>query len=179
MYVLLLAAYAELMEQQLDVQIGTIHLVDRVEWDLSSPLTPELFTSILVKDLGLSSSATPLIAHAIHEELYRHKRNCLETGLVGAVGYEHTGPTFHGNKKFRGARQLEGVWREWAETVSFGPRIEILSLDEMDRLEAERDANNKYVFFVLRPLELMLMCYRRRLKQEKMMGPSRTGGRRR
>lgn len=112
----------------MDVQIGIVRLVDRVEWDLSSSLTPELFTSILVRDLGLSPSASPLISHAIHEELLRHKKNCLEIGLLHA-----------GVRNTKGARPLEGVWREWSETTNFGPRVELLTLDEIDRLEAEKD----------------------------------------
>lgn len=127
---LLLVIYdwLKLFDDQLDVQIGIVRLIDRVEWDLSSSLTPESFTSILVRDLGLSSAASPLISHAIHEELLRHKKNCLEIGLFEA-----------GVRKTRGARPLEGVWREWSETANFGPRVEVLSLDAIDRLENEKD----------------------------------------
>lgn len=120
---------------QLDVQIGTLHLLDRVEWDLSSPLTPELFALTLVRDLSLSSSASPLIAHALHEELFRQKKLCLEMGLVGEDA--SVAESVAGRK--RGAKQLEGVWRDWPETMSFGPRVEVLSLDEMDRVEADRE----------------------------------------
>ncbi|KAK4705948.1 chromatin structure-remodeling complex subunit SFH1, partial [Phenoliferia sp. Uapishka_3] len=139
----------------LDVQIGTLHLLDRVEWDLSSPLTPELFALTLVRDLSLSSSAAPLIAHALHEELFRQKKLCLEMGLVG----EDTSVAEVPGKK-RGAKQLEGVWRDWPETMSFGPRVEFLSLDEMDRVELDRERE------------------KRRAKRDRLTG-SRTAGRRR
>lgn len=122
---------------QLDVQIGTLHLTDRIEWDLSSSLTPELFASVLVRDLSLSSNAAPLIAHALHEELMRIKKSCLEMGLLGADDQ---------TLKRRGVRPLEGAWREWNETLGFGPRVEVLSLDEMDRVEAERERANRCVW---------------------------------
>ncbi|KAM0752653.1 SNF5-domain-containing protein [Meredithblackwellia eburnea MCA 4105] len=112
----------------LDVQIGPLHLLDKIEWDLSSPLTVETFTSSLTRDLSLSSSAVPLISHAIHSELFKHKKLCIEMGLLGPV-----------EGRRRGARQLEGVWREWPESLSFGPSLKVLSLDEMDRVEADRE----------------------------------------
>lgn len=113
-----------------------MHLVDRIEWDLSSPLTPELFTATLVKELSLPPIANPIILHAIVHELHRHKKNCLEIGLLGENVQEFYG---YGNRRVRGARKLDGVWREWNDIVSFGPRIEILSLDDMDRVEADKE----------------------------------------
>lgn len=115
---------------QLDVQIGTLHLTDKLEWDLSSSLTPELFAATLVRDLSLSSSAAPLIAHALHEELLRLKRSCLELGLLSADD---------ATRNRRGAKALEGVWREWNDADKFGPKVERLSLDELDRVEADRE----------------------------------------
>lgn len=166
----LVSATDSFLPSQLDVQIGTLHLTDRIEWDLSSSLTPELFASVLVRDLSLSSSAAPLIAHALHEELMRVKKNCLEMGLLFAD--EQT-------LKRRGARPLEGAWREWNETLGFGPRVEVLSLDEMDRVEAERERAQRWV------LSLLVMlgpcadsCSCRRAKRDRLTG-SRTGGRRR
>ena len=157
------------------MQIGTLHLVDRVEWDLSSPLTPELFALTLVRDLSLSSSASPLIAHALHEELYRQKKLCLEMGLVG----EDASVAESSGKK-RGAKQLEGVWRDWHETVGFGPRVEILSLDEMDRVEADRE---RAIRCVSAPPGHKTSSSRaraspRRAKRDRLTG-SRTAGRRR
>lgn len=112
--------------------------MDRIEWDLSSPLTPELFATLLVRDLALTSSAAPLIAHALHEELFKHKKTCLEMGLVGQ--------DFEGVNRKRGGRVLEGVWREWSEIPNYGPKVEVLSLDEMDRLEADRERAIRLVY---------------------------------
>ncbi|SCV72277.1 BQ2448_4971 [Microbotryum intermedium] len=122
----------------LNVMVGTLHLVDRIEWDLSSSLTPELFAAVLVRDISLPSSASPLIATAIHEELHRLKKDCLQMGLIG----DEEG----GVPRRRGPRPLEGVWRDWNETKDFGPSVEILTLDEMDKKEAERDRALRYVF---------------------------------
>ncbi|GAA5959297.1 hypothetical protein JCM21900_003920 [Sporobolomyces salmonicolor] len=148
---------AELVEKDLrviinlDVQIGTLHLTDRVEWDLSSSLTPELFAATLVQDLSLSSSAGPLIAHALHEELFRLKKSCIEMGLVGVD---------EAVMRRRGAKPLEGVWREWNEAQTYGPTVERMTLDELDRVEADRE----------RAI--------RRAKRDRLTGP-RAGGRRR
>ncbi|KAF8825724.1 hypothetical protein HHX47_DHR6000206 [Lentinula edodes] len=68
----------------LDVQISTHHLTDHIEWDLLSPLTPEAFSLQLCADLGLSGEAIPLIAHAVHEELCRHRRDVIDWGVLGA-----------------------------------------------------------------------------------------------
>ena len=73
---------------QIDVQVDNHHLADHIEWDLRSPLTPEAFTHQLCLDLGLSGEAGPLIAHAIHEELVKHKRDAIEWGLIGGAERE-------------------------------------------------------------------------------------------
>ncbi|GAA6028184.1 hypothetical protein JCM8097_006903 [Rhodosporidiobolus ruineniae] len=114
----------------LDVQIGTLHLTDRLEWDLSSSLTPELFASTLVRDLSLDTNAAPVIATAIHEELFRLKRSIIEMGLVGVS---------EAVMRKRGAKPLEGIWREWNDAQTYGPKIERLSLDELDRVEQDRE----------------------------------------
>ncbi|GAA5850750.1 hypothetical protein JCM5353_000220 [Sporobolomyces roseus] len=133
----------------LDVQIGTLHLRDRIEWDLTSSLTPELFASTLVRDLSLPSSAAPVISHALHEELYRLKKSCLEMGLIGADDWQ---------LRRKGSKPLEGIWREWTEAQSFGPLVSRLTLDELDKVEAERERAS------------------RRAKRERLAGP-RIGGR--
>ncbi|EIM81753.1 SNF5-domain-containing protein [Stereum hirsutum FP-91666 SS1] len=69
----------------IDVQVDNHHLTDHIEWDLRSPLTPEDFTRQLCLDLGLSGEAIPLIAHAIHEELIKHKRDAIEWGVIDSA----------------------------------------------------------------------------------------------
>lgn len=79
---------------QIDVQIATYHLMDHIEWDLLSPLTPEDFAKRLCVELGLSGEAIPLIAHAIHEELLKHKKDAIEWGVIGGdvTGHGASGP---------------------------------------------------------------------------------------
>ena len=66
----------------------------------------------------------------------RTKRTCLTMGLLGADD---------ATLKRRGAKPLEGAWREWNETANYGPRVHLLSLDEMDKVEAERERAARYV----------------------------------
>lgn len=65
------------------MQILHHSLRDRLEWDLSSPLTPEAFAAQLGKDLSLSGEALPLISAALREALLNHKRAVGELGLIG------------------------------------------------------------------------------------------------
>lgn len=66
-----------------DVQILHHALRDRLEWDLSSSLTPEAFAAKTCRDLGLSGEALPIISAAVRENLLNHKRAVGELGLVG------------------------------------------------------------------------------------------------
>lgn len=116
----------------LDVQIGTLHLIDRVEWDLTSPLTPEVFATQMCADLGLGGEGVMIISHAIHEELLRLKKDCIELGLVG-------GGLADSNAK--GPKKLESIWRDWNEAKGFVPHLEILSPEDIDALEFEKEKN--------------------------------------
>ncbi|KAH7870599.1 uncharacterized protein C8R40DRAFT_1056559 [Lentinula edodes] len=145
----------------LDVQISTHHLTDHIEWDLLSPLTPEAFSLQLCADLGLSGEAIPLIAHAIHEELCRHRRDVVDWGVLGAhpplnlipgSGGDLEGPikdrTGLGLGSLgRPARERDGrypkplrsAWRDWAEAEEYATRWEVLSPEEVERREVERE----------------------------------------
>ncbi|EIN12553.1 SNF5-domain-containing protein [Punctularia strigosozonata HHB-11173 SS5] len=68
---------------EIDVQIGNHHLMDHIEWDLLSPLTPEAFSQKLCAELGLAGEAVPLVAHAVHEEIVKHKKDAIEWGVIG------------------------------------------------------------------------------------------------
>ncbi|KZV92276.1 SNF5-domain-containing protein [Exidia glandulosa HHB12029] len=129
----------------IDVQIDSRHLVDHIEWDLLSPLSPEEFAKSLCADIGLHGEAVPLVAHAVHEELLKHKRDALEWGLLddAAGAYvRNMGLGGSGWGKQGGApRRLKSVWREWNEIEEYGfcPRLEILSQEEVERREIERE----------------------------------------
>lgn len=147
----------------IDVQIGTYHLSDHIEWDLLSPLTPEAFASKLCSELGLSGEAIPLVAHAVHEELVKHKRDALEWGVIGGETREaaddvsgdkprdksglslmkdKTGLGLgwgRAPKDGRGPKPLRSIWRDWAEAEEFKTRFEVLSAEEVERREIERE----------------------------------------
>lgn len=115
----------------IDVQLGMLRLVDKLEWDLGSPHSPDLVARTICADLALPSEAGPTIAHAIHEEILRAKRECVDMGLLG--------DQIH----LRGAKKLEGVWREWSDTMDFGPRIEAMDWDELERYEKDKERASK------------------------------------
>jgi len=152
----------------IDVQIATYHLLDHIEWDLLSPLTPEAFSQQLCAELGLSGEAIPLIAHAVHEELLKHKKDAIEWGVVagereppfsatdgpaagagasgggsGVVMKDKTGLGLGGwgrtPKDGRGPKTLKSVWREWSEAEEFRTRFEVLSAEEVERREIEKE----------------------------------------
>ncbi|KAL4248171.1 SNF5 family protein [Abortiporus biennis] len=146
----------------IDVQIATFHLLDHIEWDLLSPLTPEHFARTLCADLGLTGEAVPLIAHAIHEELIKHKRDAIEWGVITSSdvvasneegdkprdrsGYglmkDKTGLGLgwgRAPKDGRGPKPLKSVWRDWADAEEFRTRFEVLTADEVERREIEKE----------------------------------------
>ncbi|TFK40761.1 SWI-SNF chromatin remodeling complex, Snf5 subunit [Crucibulum laeve] len=148
----------------IDVQIANHHLMDHIEWDLLSPLTPEAFSEKLCQELGLTGEAVPLIAHAIHEELIKHKKDAIEWGVIGGdrdVPEDHTQPSGdkaqrdrsalvkdktglglgwgRAPKDGRGPKTLKSVWRDWAEAEEFRTKFEILSAEEVERREIEKE----------------------------------------
>lgn len=135
----------------LDVQIDARHLVDHVEWDLLSPLSPEDFARGLCADMGLGGEAVPLVAHAVHEELLKHKRDALEWGILDDASGAYVrsmGLGGSGWGKQGGApRRLKSVWREWAEIEEYGfcPRLDVLSQEEVERREIERERASRCV----------------------------------
>ncbi|WVR05628.1 hypothetical protein IAU60_002650 [Kwoniella sp. DSM 27419] len=125
----------------LDVQIYTHILRDRIEWDLSSPLPPAVFAKQYCAELGLTGEAIPLVAHAIHEELLKHKKDALELDLFATTHpeqqakFERTGMPKTNSK--RGPKGLKGVWRDWVERQEFGPTLVELSFEEISARDQE------------------------------------------
>ena len=153
---------------QIDVQVDNHHLLDHIEWDLRSGLTPEEFTHQLCLDLGLAGEAAPLIAHAIHDELMRHRKDAIEWGVIGGFPTEQAATTEDGPRdksglglmkdktglglgwgrtprEGRGPRILRSVWRDWAEAEEFKTRWEMLSQEEVERREIERERASRCV----------------------------------
>jgi chromatin structure-remodeling complex subunit SFH1 len=130
------------------VQIYTHILRDRIEWDLSSPLPVAVFSASYARDLGLSGEAVPLIAHAIQEELLKHKKDALDWQLfkrthpTEQAKWEHphgsARPKISAKNAKTGAEGLKGVWRDWWEREEFGPILVEIGYEEMEKREAER-----------------------------------------
>jgi hypothetical protein len=162
---------------EIDVQVGTHHLQDHIEWDLLSPLTPEAFARGLCADLGLAGEAGPLIAHAVHEELLKHKRDAVEWGVLGgapgafdegsgtlSVLKDKTGLGLGWGKapkdgRGRGPKTLRSVWRDWQEAEEFATRFELLSQEEVERREMERERATRWVLFDTRDFRVWLLMY--------------------
>lgn len=137
--------------RQLEVQIYTHILRDRIEWDLSSSLQPSQFATQYCRDLGLTGEAIPLITVAIHEELLKHKKDALELELFAATHPEAQakwekapGGAPRVNRR-EGARALVGVWRDWWEREEYGPVLVELTMEEMERREMERTREARWV----------------------------------
>jgi chromatin structure-remodeling complex subunit SFH1 len=168
--------------------------LDHIEWDLRSGLTPEEFTHQLCLDLGLAGEAEPLIAHAIHEELMRHRKDAIEWGVIGGFPTEQAATTEDGTKdksglglmkdktglglgwgrtprEGRGPRILRSVWRDWAEAEEFKTRWEMLSQEEVERREVERERASRCVpscllLLMSRSLADLHLFIHRRLRRE-------------
>lgn len=161
----------ELRPPQIDVQIATHHLLDHIEWDLLSPLTPEDFAQKLCADVGLAGEAAPLVAHALHEEILRHKKDAIEWGVIGGdvpsssrdiaeeaprdksglgLVKDKTGLGLGGwgrtPKDGRGPKALRSVWKDWSEAEEFATRFEVLSAEEVERREIERERASRCAF---------------------------------
>ncbi|KAJ3834549.1 hypothetical protein F5878DRAFT_695771 [Lentinula raphanica] len=126
----------------IDVQIATYHLTDHIEWDLLSPLTPKIFSIPLCKDLGLTGEAVPFVAHAVHEELCRHRKDLVEWGIVtlsnawndknsnrgDEIARDRTGlglgnlgrPSRERDRRY--PKALKSAWRDWVEVEEYATR---------------------------------------------------------
>lgn len=174
--------------------------MDHIEWDLLSPLTPETFAITLCADLGLSGEAVPLIAHAIHEELIKHKRDAIEWGVLGGEAAEDTdrprdksglgllkdktglGLSWgRAPKDGRGPKPLRSVWRDWAEAEEFRTRFEVLTAEEVERREIERERATRYVcsFFRQKHALMTYLIHLSRLRRETSKFQSAAASRRR
>ncbi|CAE6509393.1 unnamed protein product [Rhizoctonia solani] len=124
----------------LDLQISTHHLHDHIEWDLSSPLTPEHFARVLCADTGLAGEAVPLVACALSEALLKHTKDALEAGLIGPGAHDgRSEPVGTMTRKEAGSEALRSILRDWQDAEEYFPRLELLSAEELERRAMERE----------------------------------------
>lgn len=121
----------------LNMNLGSNLYTDKFEWSLlHSPGTAEAFAKVTCMDLGLAGEWVPALTHAIYEAVLRLKKEACEAGgLVagwGATGSEFPNDAAHG---------ADAGWRYDPEHLAdeWEPKIEILSKDEMEKREGDRE----------------------------------------
>lgn len=93
---------------------------------MGSELTPEEFSRQLAADLGIGGEFVTMIAHEIHEQLYRFKQDrLLDRG-------------FEAEPLYSGFRHLE-------EAESWAPALETLTAEEYERVLEDRERSVRYV----------------------------------
>lgn len=123
---------------------------DKFEWSLLHPPGfPEIFAKQTCADLGLPSEWVPNMAHAIYEVSLRLKKDMIDNNgtLAGVVGsgvdgwgvVENEACEFHGTAE--SALGVGAGWRfdEDGLGVDWEPKIEILSKEEIERREGDRE----------------------------------------
>ena len=72
-----------------------------------------------------------IVAHAVHEEMLRVKREVIELGLTGKnlvdLGKAQAIAVGVPGRSVIGPKRLDSVWRDWNEAKMFGPHVEILT----------------------------------------------------
>ncbi|KAJ3212050.1 Chromatin structure remodeling complex protein sfh1 [Entophlyctis luteolus] len=124
----------------LDILFNQYHLIDRFEWDLASPLTPEEFALQLAQDLGLGSEFPPLVAHAIHEQLAKVKT------VIAAVGA--AGPAVSNVEDVDEANMILGMLKDSSRPLEVGFRVgQEFEVEEWGPIVEEmgREAVDKYI----------------------------------
>jgi chromatin structure-remodeling complex subunit SFH1 len=105
---------------------------DKFEWSLLHPTGyAETFAKVTCADLGLAPEWAPAIAHAIYEATLRLKKEvCENGGVLGNVEIENDA-----------AEGVEAGWRYEPEALAdeWEPKLEVLSKDEIDRREGDRE----------------------------------------
>ncbi|KAJ2617019.1 Chromatin structure remodeling complex protein sfh1 [Coemansia sp. RSA 1365] len=104
----------------LEVQVGPHMLRDRIEWDILEPLgsRPEEFARCMCRDLGLGGEYPPLVAHRIREEIARLHKDLSEAG----------------DAQWLRQPPVDSIFRPLNVSESWGPSIEIMSAEDLDRM---------------------------------------------
>ncbi|KAK3814998.1 MAG: hypothetical protein J3Q66DRAFT_203430 [Benniella sp.] len=112
---------------QLDLHVGGINLRDRFEWDVGSELTPEEFARGLAADLGVGGEFVSMIAHEIHEQVYRFKQD----RLLDRGGFFEPEPLFSG-------------FRPVDDADNWSPALETLTAEEHEKILEANDRSVRY-----------------------------------
>ncbi|KAI9800988.1 MAG: hypothetical protein M1825_003522 [Sarcosagium campestre] len=116
----------------LDLILGNKHYTDKFEWSLIHPPGyAEKFARTTCADIGLPGEWVSTICHGIYEAVLKLKKEACESGgLVGGGKIE--------NQTYEGR---EAGWRYDPEHLcaEWGPRVEILSKEEIEKREGDRE----------------------------------------
>ncbi|KAG6144768.1 hypothetical protein E4U28_001861 [Claviceps purpurea] len=121
----------------LSLNMASMLYTDKFEWSLLHPPgTAEAFAKTTCADLGLTGEWIPAMTHAIYEAVLRLKKEACEAGgLVTGWG------GLHQELPNDAALGTEAGWRYDPEHLGadWEPKIEILSKEEMEKRENERE----------------------------------------
>ncbi|KAI8968586.1 hypothetical protein BDF20DRAFT_897180 [Mycotypha africana] len=117
----------QLVEINLDLQIGKVNLRDKFEWNLNNIHTnaPELFARQLAAELGLGGEYIGIIAHGIRDQLFQHRKKIVEE--------------FEGLD--RREERIETAFRKVSDASKWAPKLEVLSNDELEKLLIAQERN--------------------------------------
>ncbi|KAJ1726195.1 Chromatin structure remodeling complex protein sfh1 [Coemansia biformis] len=109
----------------LEVQVGPLVLRDRIEWDIAEPLgsRPEEFARCLCRELGLGGEYPPLVAHRIREEVARLRKDLADAG----------------DAQWLRQPAVDSIFRPMNMAESWGPSIEIMSAEDMDKMWVHKE----------------------------------------
>ncbi|KAL9558748.1 hypothetical protein MBANPS3_000734 [Mucor bainieri] len=121
----------QIVEINLDLQIGKVNLRDKFEWDLNNIKTnaPEIFSKQLASELGLGGEYVNIIAHGIRDQLFRHRKRLVEE----FEGLDRRHPP-SGNA-------LDSGYRKITDATKWAPKLEVLSNDELEKLLIAQERN--------------------------------------
>ncbi|KAJ5949720.1 RSC complex subunit Sfh1 [Penicillium verhagenii] len=121
----------------LNINLQNKLYTDKFEWSLLHPAgMAEEYAKITCADLGLNGEWVGAITHGIYEAVLKLKKEVCESGGlvsgINGIGNEID------NQAANGA---EAGWRYDPETLceQWGPRVETLSKDEIERREGDRE----------------------------------------
>jgi chromatin structure-remodeling complex subunit SFH1 len=122
----------------LSVSLNNQLFQDRFEWDLNqSHITPEDFAKLVVSDAGLPLQFEPAIAHALHENIIRIKKEIVEGTYNSDLHNLHQlrGLIFDSGIRINTENSIQNGTDQW------GPVVEILTPGEIERRDLERSRN--------------------------------------
>lgn len=123
---------------KLDITLGSMNLVDQIEWDISDPRnSPEEFAQQLAVDLGLPGEFTTAIAHSIREQTDSHTKS------LSLIDHVPGQPIVHEELKSAFLPALSDYTPQAIRSAGmvhkYTPRLERLSQDDLERGEHSRD----------------------------------------